>query len=254
MVLKAAILVIICILSVIGCLVCLILGIIYFANNKPGRFGWLAGFVISLVLLITSLFLFVQKAVNKAKDFTKNQISHFEESMNAGIDTTSANGQDNRYYLLHSNEQINIIKSYLPDTLIHEVPDQFYCYFGFRDYFRFPIRYPYSVHCLDVKENGELFNEKNVSRFDEGDNGEVSMGITGINKLAYDKNFLLSELVYASSETPDKKQSHFILFEFGTESKTEVKSENELFLTARKKGYKGIDSLMTIEQYDSLFK
>lgn len=237
-------------ICLLGCLASVIFTIIYFAGNKPGRYGWLSVFFVCFTGLILCVFFTVQKAVNKVTTFTQNQISGFADQFNA-LDTLSTGGQDNRDYILNSNEEIMRIKSYLPDTLKNAVPEQFYTYFGFLDYYRFPITYPYSIHCIDKKENGELFNEKDVFRFDESDNGEFSCDISGIKKIGFDNNLLLIEL---EKDSNTNNNENYLLFEFGIEKVSEFNSLKDLFFMAKKKGYKGHEPLLTIKEYDDLLK
>jgi hypothetical protein len=173
------------------------------------------------------------------------QLENFGDSLSKleSIDTHQANG---------ASEQITLLKSYLPENVVGNEPEQFYTYLGFRDYYRFPLRFPYSIHCLDTPDNGELYNEANVGRFDENDNGEIYSGISNIHKIAFDKSFLLIEQAVTSTRT-DKIIHHYILYSLDTEKKEEASSLTKLIQLAKEKGYSGPDTLMTVEQYSRLF-
>ena len=123
---------------------------------------------------------------------------------------------------------------------------------GFKNYNRYPLRYPFSIHYMDTKDNGELYNEVNVNRFDENDNGEVFTGISHISKIAFDKNYLLMEELVNSTRT-EKTINHYILFNFETEKKEEIPNLQKLLQRAKEEGYTGPDSLMTLQQYQRLF-
>ena len=151
---------------------------------------------------------------------------------------------------LQSSKQIKLLKTYYPDSA--SVPEQFYYYLGFENYYRFPLRYPYSIHCSPFKDAGELYNELQVKRFDENDNGEIQTSINKIDRLAFDKKYLLIDQKISSTRSPDFIH-HYILFSFDTEKTQEAETEKELVKLAKQKGYKGSEQLMTIEEYDALF-
>jgi hypothetical protein len=245
---KAALLIIVGILCLITAVVALVLGIIAFANNKQHKYVWLATFLCSIIGTIICIFMFVTKVVNKVQNLAQHAIGQFEQfgdslSHLESIDTHQAS---------HSSEHITLLKSYLPANIKNTEPEAFYTYLGFRDYYRFPLRYPYSIHCMDSKDNGELYNESNVNRFDENDNGEIYLGLANINRIAFDKNYLLVEQSVTSTRT-DKAINHYVLFNFETEKKEEAASLFKLLQLAKSKGYTGADTLMTMAQYTGLF-
>ncbi len=245
---KAALLIGLGITCLIMAVIALIFGIIAFANNKQGKYIWLTTFLCSIIGLVICIFTFVRKTVNAVENFTENafgQLENFGDSLSKleSIDTHQANG---------TSEQITLLKSYLSENVVGNEPEQFYTYLGFRDYYRFPLRFPYSIHCLDTPDNGELYNEANVGRFDENDNGEIYSGISNIHKIAFDKNFLLIEQAVTSTRT-DKIIHHYILYSLDTEKKEEASSLTKLIQLAKEKGYSGTDTLMTMEQYSRLF-
>ena len=251
MLLNAVLLIISGILCLILTVVALIFGVIALANNKPSKFIWLTTFFAGLTGLIICVVLFVRKAVNAVGNLTENAVGQFEnysDSLSAYMDSTSLD----KHQVSNSSEQIKLLKSYLPANILNNEDEQFYTYLGFKDYYRYPLRYPYSIHCNYTKDNGELYNEINVSRFDENDNGEHFSGISNINKIAFDKNYLLIEQEVTSTRT-DKLIKHYLLFDLETEKQQEATSLQNLIQLAKEKGYTGSDTLMTLEQYHNLF-
>lgn len=247
MFLNAALLIGLGVVCLIMTILALIFGVIALANNKPTKFIWLTVFLCSLIGLIVCIFMAVRKAVHALENFTENTISQ--------IDSYSDSLKDNsidKHEISNSSAQVQLLKSYLPAAILNNEPEEFYTYSGFKDYYRYPLRYPFSIHCMDSKDNGELYNEVNVVRFDENDNGEIYSGICNINKIAFDKNFLLIEQVVSSTRT-DKIINHYFLFNFETEKKEEATSLSKLLHLAKEKGYTGPDTLMTLEQYQGLF-
>lgn len=243
---SAAALIILGFVCLAGVIVGLVFMIIAFANNKPGKFGWLAGVLVAACGMGACIFFTVQKAVHKVEELSKEAIEGIENSMD-----TLGSGEDNRAYVLTSSKQVELLRSYAKDTA---VKDQFYTYFGFRDYYRFPLRYPYAIHCIDVRDNGGLYNERHVERFNESDNGEIDLNIPGIKRLAFDGRFLLLE---QQNEVPGANEHSnstlYQVFEFDKDTAYPAKSLKQLFSLARQKGYSGPDTLMTIEQYNGLF-
>lgn len=244
----AALLIGLGIICLIMTVLSLIFGIIAFANNKQGKYIWLTIFLCSIIGLVICIFTFVRKTISAVENFSENAFGQFENfgdslSKLESIDTHQANG---------TSEQITLLKSYLPENVVGNEPEQFYTYLGFRDYYRFPLRFPYSIHCLDTPDNGELYNEANVGRFDENDNGEIYSGISNIHKIAFDKSFLLIEQAVTSTRT-DKIIYHYILYNLDTEKKEEAPSLTKLIQLAKEKGYSGADTLITVEQYSRLF-
>ena len=246
MFLKAALLFIVGILCLVMTVIALIFAVIAFANNKQNKYIWLTTFLCSVMGLVLSVFLFVRKAVNTFQNLTENAIGQFENFSDSlskveSIDTHQANT---------SSSQITLLKSYLPTN--ENEPEQFYTYLGFKDYYRYPLRYPYSIHCIGTEDNGELYNESNVGRFDENDNGEIYAGLSNINKIVFDKSYLLVEQAITSTRT-DKIINHYVLYNLDTEKKEEATSLTKLMQLAKEKGYTGSDTLMTLEQYHRLF-
>lgn len=247
MFLKAGLLIILVFLCLVGVILTIVFTIIGFANSKPHKYSWLTAFFICLIGMIICIYLFINKAVNKIQSLTDEFGNQIEQSMQ-GISDSLSHSND---ALLQTNNHLQKLKSYDADS--NTVPNQFYTYLGFESYYRFPLRYPYSIHCSPFRDNGELYNEKNVIQFDINDNGESTTNILNISKLTLDKNYLLLEQSITSTRS-NKIEKKYILFSFDTAQKEEAFSEKELFKLAKTKGFKGSNSLMTIEEYDLLFK
>lgn len=246
MFLNAALLIVLGILCLIGTIVCVIFAILGFANNRSGKFAWLTGFLVCIIGMVLCIYLFISKAVNKVKHFTENLNEHMTESWQNYSDSLSYSNQ----LQMQSNEHIQLLKSYYPDSAA--VPDQFYYYMGFESYYRFPLRYPYSIHCSLFKENGDLYDESKVARFDENDNGEIKTSIDQIDRIALDKNYLLIDRKVSSTRSADPIH-HYVLFHFDSGQSEEASSEKELIRMAKQKGYKGAEKLITINEYNDLF-
>lgn len=243
MFLKAGLLIILILICLVGVVLTIIFTIIGFANNKPNKFNWLIAFFVFLIGIIICIYTLVNTMQTVAQESSLQM-----EQMLQNFSDTLIYSNDN---LLQTNEHIKYLKSFESDSI--SLPNQFYTYLGFENYYRFPLRYPFSIHCSPFKDNGELYNEKEVLQFDVNDNGEVQTQIINISRLALDKNYLLLEQSVTSNHS-NKMEKHYLLFSFITETKEEAVSEKELIKLAKGYGYKGASHLITIEEYSELFK
>jgi hypothetical protein len=187
----------------------------------------------------------VRKVINTGKEFAKTKIEQFENY-------TDSLNTDGYYTVSLSHKQIIQLKKLVPENMTQSASDDFYTYLGYQDYHRYPIRFPYSLHHDYYTETAELYNEINVMRFDENDNGEIYAGISDISKLAFDNHLLLIEQQVSSTRS-NKPIKHYILFDMDSEKKEKVLTEKELFNMAKQKGYSGPDTLMSIDKYALLF-
>jgi hypothetical protein len=239
------------------CLVGTVLGIVFtilnFANNKSTKYTWLTILFISIIGLIFSVITLTNKVVSKVENLTKQATETFENFTDSLSQQMSDSLNLGQSQLLLNNKQILALKDYSTQNKTENVPEQFYTYLGFGNYYRYPITFPYALHCNLFKDDAELFNEENVLRFDENDNGEQTLNIENIKKIAFDNKLILIEHLVELRET-NKTEMRFVLFSFEDSKRIDCNSEKELFKTAIEKGYKGNKKLITIADYDQLFK
>jgi hypothetical protein len=227
------------------CLVSVVLSIIYFAGSKRGKFTWLGIFFGSAAGLIICIFLTVNKVVDKAKNFA----GKIEQSIRKGLDSSTAY-QNYNFADTLSSEQILNLKQMEPADMRGKVSSAFYRYLGFRDYYRLPLVYPYSIHCIETAAKGDLYNEKNVRKFDENDNGEEDCGLYNIVEFAFNSKMLLAR---TEVEEKNVKKEKFVLYDFETGKKMEFTSKDEILNVAKKLGYTGTPDFHTPEKYFELF-
>jgi len=241
---KAFLLVIAIIIFAVLSVLCFVFAIIYFVNSKKGKFGWLGGLLFSISGLIFSIYFTVNTAVNKAKGFAHKM----EESFIRNIDTAAYRNYNFADSL--KSEQIKYLKLSEPAKYKGTVPDQFYNYLGFKDYYRLPLIYPFSLHCTDVLDNGSLFDEADVLKFNENDNGERECNITNITTFTFDKNILLAKQSYN-----DKLQESntYLIYHFSTGKSENLKTFDELVSRAKTLGYSRPVKLYSCDRYYKLF-
>lgn len=154
------------------------------------------------------------------------------------------------YYFSDSirSKQIQYLKLIEPEEWKGQVPSQFYSYLGFQDYYRLPLRYPFSIHCIDRTENGSLYNEANVERFDTSDNGEKSVNIDGIIAFSFDARILLAKQLYDSESQTEK----YIIYYFDSGNTEEFKTSDKMNIRARELNFNGNAKLVSCKDYFEL--
>lgn len=234
---KFTLLVIGIILSGILTVVALIFGVVGLGNQKRSSRYWFIAMVLGLSLLGYCLHTLTYKVQQKVthlvqdvEDGFKNQLEKLDTNL---IHEYHQSGT-------HQNGVIDTLKGYVSEGV--SVPESFYTYLGFRDYYRLPVAYPFSIHCIDELKNGQLFNEKFVSEFDRNDNGEIALPLTNIQSFVGDASFLLAETYTGKSRV-------FILYHLTTDQKQEFSTKAELMSVAIKRGYRGNSNWKTCEQY-----
>jgi hypothetical protein len=241
MVLKGLLFVILIILSGVSVLVSFIFFVMRLAQDHPKKWNWLIAVAVSIVIMIGSIMIFVGKVVNKATEFGQTMEQKFEKA----VEESALNSkQDFHYELLDSNrnETITLLKEFEKINGKENVPDEFYAYLGFMDYYRMPLTYPYSLHCSDVLETASLFNEKNVSEFNKSENGEVDCKINFITAFAFDNKMLVAKQKFQDGDK-------YVLYDFTSGEQLSFGSQKEAFSKAKKLEYRGPDTLVTVLQY-----
>ena len=201
-------------------------------------------FIISISMAIVTVFFVAKRAIDetgKLKDSLPDGAAH-------GIAEAMA---DNREYLLdsiHANKTIELLQSYEPDSLKGKVPKAFYTYFGFRDSYRFPLPYPYSINCVDRIAKGYLCNERSAVDIMYSDEGVIQLPVKNIIRFNYDKNIFIAEIL---GDTGDSARYQAYIFSNGESIR--FKSQSEMLIFARKIEYIGEDTMMTVEEYSGLF-
>jgi len=126
------------------------------------------------------------------------------------------------------------------------VPPDFYTDAGFRDWWRRPLAFPYSMMNVDT------FDEGYLGRYRGGEVGDPNSSQdqlrSAIRAYAFDCRFLLMRRV-------EDGRDRWELFEFQGGGVTRLPSEPELIVEARQRGYGGAGKLGTIrERFDEYFE
>lgn len=149
----------------------------------------------------------------------------------------------------YESAQIELLKSYSPEAIRKTIPESFYTHFGFRDWYRYPLVYPYSLNCVDIREYGVIHNESNVKDIENNPNTARSTDVRGIIKFDFDDRYLVAQCL---DQFSDSKDTSYVVFEFETENSSTYNSLDEFEQAVYQVGFSS-DSLHTISEYEGLF-
>ncbi len=232
---KFSLLLIVIILSGIFTVVALIFAVIYLAGKKNGRWGWLIGFCISFVVLLYSLHAMTSGVQDAVSDVGRTIEKSFDQSLSQ-LDSTGSNAY---HKPTTSNSLLDSLRNF--SDLDSEIPDGFFNYFGFRDYYRLPLTYPFSIHCIDELDNGQLYNEKFVTEFDRNDNGETALNLTEIHAFLLDKNYLVAELKTA--------RNTFVIYYFSSDKQEVYQTKAQVVERLQQLNFRGNTNWKTCKDY-----
>lgn len=223
------------IVGAVAALVGLALGIYCFATSRHVHGSILMGlFVVGLLAAILCVTTLVNRGVTAAKELVGEAMSKVEGA-----------GEEVRQEEQRKREHIERIKEMVPAARRDQVPADFYTYPGFRDWWRFPLVYPYSIHSIDSLEDGNLCRHNGTSRIADGGESSVMEDIT---HLSFDADLLLvRRAVTVTGDGAPRRKFVYVVFAFETGQKAEFDTEKALWAEATKRGFKGEKQLKTVE-------
>lgn len=226
-------------------LISVIFSIVYFANANKNKFIWLAVFIISLAGMIVSIYFLAAKISNRAKHFAETLNNRYAEEVNV-----NSNANYNFADSIDS-EQLHYLKSIEPAEFKNKIPEQFYNYLGFADYYRLPLKYPFSLHCEEGLANASLYNEQKVQLFNVNDNGEENCSLNNISEFAFDETIFIAKLLKKDAVT----HNNLYCIYYFTGGKTEqFKSLHEVKLRAKELNFTVPIKLTSCAEYYELLK
>jgi hypothetical protein len=143
---------------------------------------------------------------------------------------------------LSDNPQVQLLKSYVSEQTLESMNPDFYTYFGFRDWWRAPLVYPYSIHVIDGLESGYLVDESAITDYETASLQNGVDLFSGIQRFTFDKNYLLVD-----------RGSDFILFKFQTGESQPFETEQDLITEAQNLQFEGNFEFITLKDYNALF-
>jgi len=135
------------------------------------------------------------------------------------------------------NAMIQYLRSCVPEDVLSTVDPEYYTDFGFRDWWRFPLVYPYSIEAVDTLDQGQLC---------------VDGDCIWLTHLSLDCEHLLIRTV-PSRPTDQEETALFGILSFDSGEITLFDSEDEMLARAEDLGFEGETELMTLLEYDALF-
>jgi hypothetical protein len=229
-------------------------------STRKNHLVW--GGVVTAVVGIIAIFITINTLVNysfgKVTDFFSPNYSSVQQTYPTYIDSSAINRvlEDNRTYLITDSTMNNVIRelrSMLTENEKKEISNDFYTYFGDGTEFRFPLAYPFSIHCIEQKDFGTLVDEKNVPDVKSGGGSEENL-MFGVTHMNFDKKMLLLQTTNKlSPEATTVEKISYYIFDWQSKKFSEFNSENEMIKSAKKSGYEGPTNLMTIQEYDNMF-
>lgn len=225
-------------------LVALILALVKFSKPVKDRTAiiWLIAGLFSLIALVFTIYFGVRKAVGKIQQVTEEVLAvplknlQKMDSLGDKYNTVSA----------INNAQILKLMEMEPLDVKGNVSSEFYTYLGFRDYYRMPLRYPYSLHCEEVLDAAELFDESNVVQFDVSNNGELLCGLSNITAFQFNENYLFGTCIELVN---GKSNRIYFAYNFNERETNKFKKERELIAFLQSKGISVVPELISCEKY-----
>lgn len=147
--------------------------------------------------------------------------------------------------------QIMILKKLESDSIRGKVQEKFYLNAGFRDWYRYPLVYPYSVNWADSPYSGaSVRDERRVKDINWSSEGSEQVFNRGIHFLSFDRNYLFAS--YFENEYK-RDTLHYYILHLGSNEVEELKSELELRKRADELNFEKVDSMISVEDYQKLF-
>lgn len=149
-------------------------------------------------------------------------------------------------------KHIEKLRSYVAPDVLRTVPDEFYSHPGFRDWYRFPLVYPYSVHTIDDLQRGYVCRHSTGQRIDDGE--EEQLQIEDLTHLAFDGRLVVARVDPNPSppfrDAGDTLQPVcWIVLKFETGAIEKFASEADAVTSAKEQGFTGSRKLEPLETH-----
>lgn len=214
-------------------------------KNKKSCLNWLAAFVFFIVLESATIIFGIAKAAPVAIDKSeKAAYTLWDKTALIISELFYSVSSDNRPI-----ENVEWLKEYSPKDSV--IPDTYWTYFGFRDFYRFPLVYPYSLHCIDTTEYGILSDETGIENISANPNDSKSL-LSDIMSFSFDKNIMIGKRQSHSAFQPNEPEKYFI-FHFATKNIEMFEDEESMRTKVKQLDFKGEQKLMTIQEYNKKF-
>lgn len=137
-----------------------------------------------------------------------------------------------------------VIKGFSP--LKVDSTSNYFTYFGFRDWYRWPLVYPYSLNSVDIRDNGFICDESMAKDITSSQDGIDQISLGDIKRFSFNSLILIAE-------TGDELPNKYKLFNFKTKKISSFKSQEDLQKESEKYGKLISDTLINLEDYSLIF-
>lgn len=128
------------------------------------------------------------------------------------------------------------------------IPEPYFTYGGFRDHWRMPLVYPYSMNAIDDLDIGYINDESGIANIAMDVNNGKQI-LYGIDLFTFDENMLLGELYSIEYEI----ELEYIILDFKTGNIERFATEKEMQARAKEKGYDTTKKMIGIKSYYNMF-
>jgi hypothetical protein len=166
---------------------------------------------------------------------------NFKEDTNA-IKQKKISSKDTTHF-------INLVQSYEPKIYKGKVPQAFYTNRGAFDFWRYPLAYPYSIGCIDVRDYGNIYSDKDKTNYEEG--GFMQPLTDYFDKFTFDKTyFVASKCKTPFNSDTVKITNQYFIFSFNNGTSKNITGLASLKKELKQIQFSGDTSFMTIKEYD----
>ena len=144
--------------------------------------------------------------------------------------------------------RIAVLSETLSASDAQAVPEDFYQYSGFRDWYRMPLVFPWQLQAIDVTDYFRLERHNGKGSVQEpNQSSEPTSPLVELSHLSFDGRMLLFKLLFKKQEGEE-----YGIFGFEDGDFAFFATKTELWDAARSRGFRGLGRLVPAsEAYDS---
>ena len=231
MVLKGLILLVLSLLSGVIVFVATLWAIIRWQNKKSRTTGCLIAILFLLFSLICGGYLAyksINTVIEKAPKIKAQGINLFSNLMGS----------------YHECPFMDSLRQLQMENIL--IPKEYFTYAGFRDYYRMPLIYPYSMNAIDLPDYGFICNEEEI-KYIAKDVNKSKQVIHSIFSFSFNKDVLI-----AQTETSTYNFKYQLLH-FKTGEIEEFENDSIMKIKAYQYGIDTIKPMITVNEYYNKF-
>ena len=197
-----------------------------------------AALALGIVFLIVSVYTGIdltRKTYNKIKT-TVSALKNFPETVN------TENNRDTTDY-------VRILKLYEPKQYNGKAPDAFYNDYGYYDWWRFPLVYPYSIYCIDVLDGGQVANDSGKTSFENG--GLVNTISDYFDRFTFDANYFIG--ISAAAPGSNNSAGEYFMISFQSGKTEKFKDREAMMKKLDEIGFTGSREFISVRNYSGRF-